>query len=181
MIESGFGFAEDGSWAHTIGPLACTAIGCAPDASESIELDGCRVAIDKFTALLPIRGRIELALGFDSAVHAMSESLQMSRRRLGKWQDSLVRLTIASQRRAFVLAPNAVEPAQWNGGTSPVANFVSVLHEGACHVKGLDSAPSSVLGHLSLLRAEATQWFARSVFRPRNRTRNRRNADRIFG
>ncbi|MDQ0744664.1 hypothetical protein QFZ62_001972 [Clavibacter sp. B3I6] len=56
---------------------------------ERSELDGCRDAIDKATAILLDQGRIGPALGLDSAVHAISKSLEMSRRRLAKWQASL--------------------------------------------------------------------------------------------
>lgn len=56
---------------------------------ERSELDGCRDAIDKATAVLLDQGRIGPALGLDSAVHAISRSLELSRRRLTKWQDSL--------------------------------------------------------------------------------------------
>jgi hypothetical protein len=56
---------------------------------ERSELDGCRDAIDKATAILLDQGRIGPALGLDSAVHAISKSMEMSRRRLSKWQASL--------------------------------------------------------------------------------------------
>jgi hypothetical protein len=59
---------------------------------ERSELDGCRDAIDKATAVLLDQGRIGPALGLDSAVHAISKSMELSRRRLAKWQDSLAGL-----------------------------------------------------------------------------------------
>lgn len=59
---------------------------------ERSELDGCRDAIDKATAVLLDQGRIGPALGLDSAVHAISKSLALSRRRSVKWQDSLENL-----------------------------------------------------------------------------------------
>lgn len=59
---------------------------------ERSELDGCRDAIDKATAILLDQGRIGPALGLDSAVHAISKSMEVSRRRLAKWQDSLAGL-----------------------------------------------------------------------------------------
>jgi hypothetical protein len=59
---------------------------------ERSELDGCRDAIEKATAVLLDQGRIGPALGLDSAVHAISKSLELCRRRLAKWQDSLAAL-----------------------------------------------------------------------------------------
>ncbi|TFB83599.1 hypothetical protein E3O44_17135 [Cryobacterium algoricola] len=59
---------------------------------ERSELDGCRDAIDKATAVLLDQGRIGPALGLDSAVHAISKSLELTRRRLSKWQASLASL-----------------------------------------------------------------------------------------
>ena len=59
------------------------------------------------------------------------------------------RLTIASKRRRLVL--QAVEHAQMDDGTNPVANFVSTLLEGERGVKGLEPALSSVLLQLSAL------------------------------
>ena len=59
---------------------------------ERSELDGCRDAIDKATAILLDQGRIGPALGLDSAVHAISKSMELTRRRLAKWQHSLARL-----------------------------------------------------------------------------------------
>ena len=71
----------------------------------------------------------------------------------------LASLTIASKRRVlglvlglvFVLVLPAVEHAQMDDGTNPVANFVSTLQEGERGVKGLEPALSSVLLHLSAL------------------------------
>lgn len=59
---------------------------------ERSELDGCRDAIDKATAILLDQGRIGPALGLDSAVHAISKSMELSGRRLAKWQGSLAGL-----------------------------------------------------------------------------------------
>jgi hypothetical protein len=59
---------------------------------ERSELDGCRDAIEKATAILLDQGRIGPALGLDSAVHAISKSMELSRRRLAKWQDVLAAL-----------------------------------------------------------------------------------------
>ena len=59
---------------------------------ERSELDGCCDAIDKATAILLDQGRIGPALGLDSAVHAISKSMERSRRLLVKWQASLAAL-----------------------------------------------------------------------------------------
>ena len=56
---------------------------------ERNELDGCRDAIDKATALLLDRGRIGASLGLDSAVHAISTATQNAVRRLQKWESAL--------------------------------------------------------------------------------------------
>lgn len=56
---------------------------------ERSELDGCRDAIDKATSILLDQGRIGLSLGLDSAVHAIGKSIERTRRRLAKWQESL--------------------------------------------------------------------------------------------
>lgn len=56
---------------------------------ERNELDGCRDAIDKATALLLDRGRVGASLGLDSAVHAISTATQNAERRLKKWEAAL--------------------------------------------------------------------------------------------
>ncbi|KRB43020.1 hypothetical protein [Terrabacter sp. Root181] len=56
---------------------------------ERSELDGCRDAIDKATALLLDRGRIGASLGLDSAVHAISTAAENAGRRLRKWEVAL--------------------------------------------------------------------------------------------
>jgi hypothetical protein len=57
--------------------------------SERSDLDGCRDAIDKATSILLDQGRIGLSLGLDSAVHAISKSIESTNRRLGKWKSAL--------------------------------------------------------------------------------------------
>lgn len=59
---------------------------------ERSELDGCRDAIDKATALLLDRGRIGASLGLDSAVHAISTATQNAERRVQKWELALERI-----------------------------------------------------------------------------------------
>lgn len=57
--------------------------------SERSELDGCRDAIDKATALLLDRGKVGASLGLDSAVHAISIATQRAQTRVKKWEASL--------------------------------------------------------------------------------------------
>lgn len=56
---------------------------------ERSELDGCRDAIDKATALLLDRGKVGASLGLDSAVHAISTATEKAARRVQKWEDAL--------------------------------------------------------------------------------------------
>jgi hypothetical protein len=56
---------------------------------ERNELDGCRDAIDKATALLLDRGKVGASLGLDSAVHAISTAIQNADRRARKWELAL--------------------------------------------------------------------------------------------
>jgi hypothetical protein len=56
---------------------------------ERNELDGCRDAIDKATALLLDRGRVGASLGLDSAVHAISTATENAVRRVQKWEAAL--------------------------------------------------------------------------------------------
>lgn len=56
---------------------------------ERGELDGCRDAIDKATALLLDRGKVGASLGLDSAVHAISTATEKAARRVQKWEDAL--------------------------------------------------------------------------------------------
>lgn len=57
--------------------------------AERSELDGCRDAIDKATALLLDRGKVGASLGLDSAVHAISTATQNAERRVKKWEAAL--------------------------------------------------------------------------------------------
>lgn len=57
--------------------------------SERSELDGCRDAIDKATALLLDRGKVGASLGLDSAVHAISTASQRAETRVKKWEAAL--------------------------------------------------------------------------------------------
>ncbi|MET3962845.1 prefoldin subunit 5 [Marmoricola sp. OAE513] len=57
--------------------------------AERSELDGCRDAIDKATALLLDRGKVGASLGLDSAVHAISTATQRAHTRVLKWETGL--------------------------------------------------------------------------------------------
>jgi hypothetical protein len=59
---------------------------------EHSELDGCRDAIDKATALLLDQGKLGVSLGLDSAVHAINTALGRADRRLARWQSALDKL-----------------------------------------------------------------------------------------
>lgn len=59
---------------------------------EHSELDGCRDAIDKATAILLDQGKLGASLGLDSAVHAINTALGAADRRLAQWQSALDKL-----------------------------------------------------------------------------------------
>lgn len=56
---------------------------------ERSELDGCRDAIDKATAILLDQGKLGVSLGLDSAVYAIGKALAAADRRLDRWQKAL--------------------------------------------------------------------------------------------
>ncbi|MFJ3876355.1 hypothetical protein ACIPW5_02705 [Streptomyces sp. NPDC090077] len=56
---------------------------------EHSELDGCRDAIDKATAILLDQARPGVSLGLDSAVHAINTALGKADRRLARWRSAL--------------------------------------------------------------------------------------------
>jgi hypothetical protein len=57
--------------------------------AERGELDGCRDAIDKATAVLLDQGKIGASLGLDSAVHAIGKATELARYRLNAWRAAL--------------------------------------------------------------------------------------------
>ncbi|MFI1470357.1 hypothetical protein [Streptomyces wuyuanensis] len=59
---------------------------------EHSELDGCRDAIDKATAILLDQGKLGVSLGLDSAVHAINTALGAADRRLAQWLSGLDKL-----------------------------------------------------------------------------------------
>lgn len=59
---------------------------------ERGELEGCRDAIDKATAILLDQGKLGVSLGLDSAVFAISKALAAVDRRLQRWNDALAKM-----------------------------------------------------------------------------------------
>lgn len=59
---------------------------------ERSELDGCRDAIDKATAILLDEGKLGVSLGLDSAVHEIGKALAAAERRLAQWRNALDKL-----------------------------------------------------------------------------------------
>ena len=57
--------------------------------AERAELDGCRDAIEKATAVLLDRGKIGATLGLDSAVHAIGKATELAHHRLNAWRTAL--------------------------------------------------------------------------------------------
>ena len=60
--------------------------------AERGELEGCRDAIDKATAILLDQGMLGVSLGLDSAVHAIGKALAAADRRLQRWNDALAKM-----------------------------------------------------------------------------------------
>lgn len=80
--------------------------------TERNQLDGCRDAIDKATAILLDQGRPGASLGLDSAVHVISTAMEASRRRLKRWQQAIAdlpreKVEVAALRKSF---PGIDEP-----------------------------------------------------------------------
>lgn len=61
-------------------------------ADERSELDGCRDAIDKATAILLDQGQLGVSLGLDSAAFAIGKALAATDRRLAAWQTAIAKL-----------------------------------------------------------------------------------------
>lgn len=57
--------------------------------AERGELEGCRDAIDKATAILLDQGKLGMSIGLDSAVHAINKELAAADRRLRGWNGAL--------------------------------------------------------------------------------------------
>ena len=99
--------------------------------AEHSELDGCRDAIDKATAILLDQGKLGVSLGLDSAVHAINTALGRADRRLARWQIALdethlelASLAIVPKRRVVL---QAVEHAQSDPGNPFCSTAAAVL------------------------------------------------------
>jgi hypothetical protein len=60
---------------------------------ERSQLDGCRDAITKATAVVLDQGRIGASLGLDSTVYAINVAIERAIRRLAKWERALADMT----------------------------------------------------------------------------------------
>lgn len=148
---------------------------------ERSELDGCRDAIDKATAVLLDQGKLGASLGLDSAVHAISTATERTDRRIGKWEDALgalgdQRVDVADLEAAFggigeeggefrthlELAALAVAlkrrvivlqgvEAGQSDSGNPFANFVSSLKADQQRIDALEARIANVLLRLSSL------------------------------
>lgn len=83
---------------------------------ERSELDGCRDAIDKATAILLDQGKLGVSLGLDSAVYAIGKALAAADRRLDKWQKALDKLPDGKAVEVDTLT-EAFPGIDGNGGT----------------------------------------------------------------
>ncbi|MET9100688.1 hypothetical protein [Streptomyces antibioticus] len=83
---------------------------------ERRELDGCRFAIDKATAILLDQGKLGVSLGLDSAAHAIGKALIDADNRLGKWQAALDELPEGKPVEIATLA-NSFPGIDDHGGT----------------------------------------------------------------
>lgn len=57
--------------------------------AERADLEGCRDAVEKATAVLLDQGQLGVSLGLDSAVHAIAKGLAAAERRVARWQVAL--------------------------------------------------------------------------------------------
>jgi len=81
------------------------------------ELEGCRDAIDKATAILLDQGRLGVSLGLDSAAHAIGKELAAADRRVDKWQKALDNLPDGKTVEVDTLTEGAFPGIDGNGGT----------------------------------------------------------------
>ena len=85
--------------------------------NERSELDGCRDAIDKATAILLDQGRLGVSLGLDSAAHAIGKALAAADRRVGKWQKALDNLPDGKAVEVDTLTDGAFPGIDGSGGS----------------------------------------------------------------
>jgi tetratricopeptide (TPR) repeat protein len=160
---------------------------------ERSDLDGCRDAIDKATAILLDEGKLGVSLGLDSAVHAIGTALAKADRRLAKWQRALdkwsegveldilvesfpgidseggifrTHLELAALAIALkrqVIVLQAVEHAQGDPG-NPLENFARALRADQQRLDKLESDLASVLVRLSDLELARPRGFRAPVF-----------------
>ncbi len=161
---------------------------------ERSQLDGCRSAIDKATAILLDKGRIGAALGLDSAVFAIETAMASAKRRLQRWQrgldnfpDGPVQLGVV--RKAF---PGIDQPAgEFQGHLelaalaialkrrvlvlqavehaqmepgNPFEQFVHALQADQKEVDELDGGIAMLLRRLSTLQLDRTHGIRDFVF-----------------
>lgn len=161
--------------------------------AERSELDGCRDAIDKATALLLDRGKVGASLGLDSAVHAISTATQNAERRVKKWEAALdgvvdnhvdvaeleaafpgvtedggefrVHLELAAL--AIALKRRVVVLQGVEAGQSdhenPFENFVRSLRDDQQRIDDLEGRVKNVLLRLSALELRSPQRFIDKV------------------
>ena len=85
--------------------------------NERSELEGCRDAIDKATAILLDQGRLGVSLGLDSAAHAIGKALAAADRRVDNWQKALDNLPVGKAVEVDTLTEGAFPGIDGNGGT----------------------------------------------------------------
>lgn len=161
--------------------------------AERSELDGCRDAIDKATALLLDRGKVGASLGLDSAVHAISTATQNAERRVKTWEaalDGVVnnRVDVAELEAAFPgitedggefrahleLAALAIAlkrrvvvlqgvEAGQSDHENPFENFVRSLRDDQQRINDLEGRVENVLLRLSALELRSPKRFIDKV------------------
>ncbi|WP_324012671.1 hypothetical protein [Microbacterium sp. JZ37] len=163
--------------------------------AERNNLDGCRDAIDKATAILLDQGRIGLSLGLDSSTFEINKAIEATRRRLTKWQAAIDGLPegpveVGTLTKSF---PGIDE----DGGTfrahlelarlaialkrrvlvlqavehaqlddNPFKRFLGELHDDERRVNELEAGISSVLLKLSTLELKRHGGFRIPAFTP---------------
>jgi hypothetical protein len=165
--------------------------------AERNELDGCRDAIDKATAILLDQGRIGVSLGLDSAVYAISKAIEAANRRLIRWQQALDNLPygpveiakvtkpfpgidkVGGEFRAHLeLAALAIALKRrvivlqavehaQLDASNPFVSFVSALKADQQRVDELESGIATVLRRLSALKLTHPRGWRGLTFSPR--------------
>lgn len=161
---------------------------------ERSDLNGCRDAIDKATAILLDEGKIGASLGLDSAVHAISTALAEAEQRLKKWRRGLESIgegpvEIAKLRKTFAgideeagdfrahleLAGLAIALKKrvivlqavehaQLDPANPFENFLRTLKADQQRVTELEAGIAGVLRHLSALQLDRSHGVRDFVF-----------------